>query len=120
MAISGAVGDVNDVSEGCAGRSVRGAFYVGLVMDDADVDGMRRGFVARRVRMPSSGVESWTVVGPDARPVGLIDEFLGWLTGIERSPNTVEAYARDAVFLSSRQNGRIFQPNAEGCEGPGC
>ena len=45
--------------------------------------------------MPSSGVESWTVVGPDGRLVGLVDEFLGWLTGIERSPNTVEAYARD-------------------------
>jgi integrase/recombinase XerD len=74
---------------------------LGHVMDDADVDGMRRGFVARRVRMPSSGVESWTVVGPDARPVSLLDEFLGWLTGIERSPNTVEAYARDlAAFWS--------------------
>ena len=51
--------------------------------------------------MPSSGVESWTVVGPDGRLVELVDEFLGWLTGIERSPNTVEAYARDlAAFWS--------------------
>ena len=51
--------------------------------------------------MPSSGEESWTVVGPDGRPVELVDEFLGWLTGIERSPNTVEAYARDlAAFWS--------------------
>ena len=51
--------------------------------------------------MPSSGVESWTVVGPDGRVVELIDEFLGWLTGIERSPNTVQAYARDlALFWS--------------------
>ena len=64
-------------------------------MDDDYVVGMRRGFAVRRVRMPSSGVESWAVVGPDGRPVGLVDEFLGWLTGIERSPNTVEAYARD-------------------------
>ena len=33
--------------------------------------------------------------------VEVIDEFLGWLTGIERSPNTVEAYARDlALFWS--------------------
>jgi integrase/recombinase XerD len=45
--------------------------------------------------MPSSAVQSWTVVAPDGRPVALVDEFLGWLTGIERSPNTVEAYARD-------------------------
>ncbi len=68
---------------------------------------MRRvGFVARRVRMPSSGVESWTVVGLDGRPVELLDEFLGWLTGIERSPNTVEAYACDLglfwSFLAER------------------
>ncbi len=56
---------------------------------------MHRGFVARRVRMPSSGVESWTVVGRDGRVVEVLDEFLGWLTAIERSPNTVEAYARD-------------------------
>jgi integrase/recombinase XerD len=45
--------------------------------------------------MSSSGVESWTVVGSDRRPVEPVDEFLVWLTGIERSPNTVEAYARD-------------------------
>ena len=84
-----------------AGRSM-----LGRVMDDAHVDGMRRGFVARRVRMPSSGVESWTVVGPDARPVPLVDEFLGWLTGIERSPNTVEAYARDLAAFWSFLAGR--------------
>ena len=56
--------------------------------------------------MPSSGVESWTVVGPDARPVPLVDEFLGWLTGIERSPNTVEAYARDLAAFWSFLAGR--------------
>ena len=65
-----------------------------------------RGFVARRVRMPSSGVESWTVVGPDGRAVEVIDEFLGWLTGIERSPNTVEAYARDLGLFWSFLEGR--------------
>jgi integrase/recombinase XerD len=79
---------------------------LGRVMDDDRVAGMRRGFAARRVLMPSSGVESWTVVGPDARPVALVDEFLAWLTGIERSPNTVEAYARDLglfwSFLAER------------------
>ena len=45
--------------------------------------------------MPSSGVESWTVIGPERAPVAVVDEFLAWLTQIERSPNTVEAYARD-------------------------
>jgi integrase/recombinase XerD len=66
----------------------------------------QRGFDVRRVRMPSSGVESWTVVGPDRRPVAVVEEFLAWLTQIERSPNTVEAYARDLrlfwSFLDSR------------------
>jgi len=47
-------------------------------MDDArSEDRMQLGFAARRVRMPSSGVESWTVVGPDGRVVEVIDEFLG-------------------------------------------
>ena len=56
--------------------------------------------------MPSSGVESWTVIGPDRRPVAVVDEFLAWLTDIERSPNTVEAYAHDLrafwTFLAER------------------
>ena len=76
------------------------------IMDDDRFVGMRRGFVGRRVRMPSGGVESWTVVGPDARPVALVDEFLGWLTGIERSPNTVEAYARDLALFWTFRDGR--------------
>jgi integrase/recombinase XerD len=53
------------------------------------------GFEARRVLLQSSGVESWTVIGPDLRPVAEVEECLGWLTSVERSPDTVEAYARD-------------------------
>jgi integrase/recombinase XerD len=75
-------------------------------MDDAQSDEARRGFVARRVRMPSSGVVTWTVVGPEGRVVEVIDEFLGWLTGIERSPNTVEVYARDLGVFWSFLDGR--------------
>jgi len=52
-------------------------------------------FESRRVLLPLSGVQSWTVIGPDLRPVAAVDEYLAWLTHIERSPNTVEAYARD-------------------------
>jgi len=101
-ALSGVVVDVIHVAGvGLSG----GVSMLGGVIDDGHVDGVRRrGCAARRVRMPSSGVESWTVVGPDGRLVwlvGVVDEFLGWLTGIERSPNTVEAYARDlAAFWS--------------------
>ncbi len=53
------------------------------------------GFQARRVFLPSSGVESWTVIGPDLRPVAEVEQYLGWLTSVERSRNRVEAYARD-------------------------
>ena len=75
-------------------------------MDDGQLGRTGRGFVAQRVRMPSSGVVSWTVVAPDGRVVEVIDEFLGWLTGIERSPNTVEAYARDLGLFWSFLGGR--------------
>ena len=49
----------------------------------------------RRVFMASRGTESFTIIGPDRRPVDVVDEYLGWLTDSERSPNTVEAYAHD-------------------------
>ncbi|MGZ6638879.1 MAG: tyrosine-type recombinase/integrase [Solirubrobacteraceae bacterium] len=64
-------------------------------MDDSDVRGRVGAFVVRRVFLPERSRESLTVVGPDLRPVGVIDEYLAWLTDCERSPNTVEGYARD-------------------------
>jgi hypothetical protein len=71
-----------------------------VVVHDVSESPERR-FEVRRVWMPSSADESWTLIGPDRRPVGVVEEFLAWLTHIERSPNTVEAYARDLkVFWS--------------------
>jgi site-specific recombinase XerD len=64
-------------------------------MDDSDVRGRVGGFVVRRVFLPERSRESFTVIGPDLRPVAVIDEYLAWLTDCERSPNTVEGYARD-------------------------
>ena len=52
-------------------------------------------YTVRRVFLPTRSVESFTVIGPDLRPVAAIDEYLAWLTNNERSPNTVEAYAYD-------------------------
>jgi len=51
--------------------------------------------LVQRVAMPGQGTESWTVLGDDDVPVGLVERFLAYLTGIERSPNTVKGYAHD-------------------------
>lgn len=47
----------------------------------------------QRVTMPVTGVESWTVVDGDWAPVAPVERYLAHLAGIERSPNTVKAYA---------------------------
>jgi integrase/recombinase XerD len=44
---------------------------------------------------PVSSRESWTVVGDDDRTVEPVELYLAYLTGVERSPNTVKAYAHD-------------------------
>ena len=62
--------------------------------------------LVQRVVMPASQRESWTVLGEDAVPVGPVERYLAYLTDIERSPNTVKAYAHDLkdwfVFLGAR------------------
>jgi integrase/recombinase XerD len=59
----------------------------------------------RQVVMPTSRV-SWTVLGDDGHPVEPVERYLAYLTDIERSPNTVKAYAHDLkdylVFLTAR------------------
>lgn len=60
----------------------------------------------QRVLMPSSQAESWTVLGDDLSPIDPVERFLAYLASIERSPNTVKAYAHDLkdwfAFLSNR------------------
>jgi hypothetical protein len=41
------------------------------------------------------GVESWTVIGPELRPVEPVDRYLAWLSSVERALTTVRAYAHD-------------------------
>ena len=50
--------------------------------------------LVQRVLMPVSSLESWTVLG-DGGPVEPIERYLAYLTDIERSPNTIKAYAHD-------------------------
>lgn len=47
----------------------------------------------QRVLMPGSGKESWTLLGNDGEVVEPAERYLGYLAAIERSPNTVRAYA---------------------------
>src|SRR4051794_19431540 len=62
--------------------------------------------LVQRVVMPASSLESWTVLGDDDLPVEPIERYLAYLTDIERSPNTIKAYAHDLkdyfVFLHGR------------------
>ena len=47
----------------------------------------------QRVVMPVTGAESWTVLGDDGVVVAPAERYLAYLSGLERSPNTVRAYA---------------------------
>ncbi|MER7672429.1 tyrosine-type recombinase/integrase [Kitasatospora sp. NPDC096128] len=62
--------------------------------------------LVQRVLMPDSLLESWTVLGDGGGTVEPIERYLAYLTDIERSPNTVKAYAHDLkdwfVFLGRR------------------
>lgn len=51
--------------------------------------------LVQRVLMPDTGLESWTVLGDEHAPLEPVDRWLAYLTDIERSPNTVKAYAHD-------------------------
>lgn len=60
----------------------------------------------QRVLASESAMESWTLLGDDLRPIGPVESFLAYLTAIERSPNTVKAYAHDLkdwwIYLDGR------------------
>src|SRR5664279_2758931 len=49
----------------------------------------------QRVVMPGSELGSWTLLGEDHVPVEPVERFLGYLASVERSPNTIKAYAHD-------------------------
>lgn len=60
----------------------------------------------QRVLAPGSMAESWTLLGSDLQPVGPVESFLAYLTAIERSPNTIKAYAHDLKDWWSYLGGR--------------
>lgn len=83
--------------------------------------------LVQRVLLPATRRESWTVLGDDG-PVQPVERYLAYLTDIERSPNTVKAYAHDLkdwfVFLAGqgldwREVGWKTSPGSSpGCGGP--
>ncbi|MBB5936547.1 hypothetical protein FHS42_003622 [Streptomyces zagrosensis] len=46
--------------------------------------------LVHRVLSPTTRLESWTVLGDDDVPVGPIEQYLAYLTDIERPPNTIQ------------------------------
>jgi hypothetical protein len=50
---------------------VRAGRYVARVLDAHDVNARESRYVVRRVFLPARGIESFTVIGPDLRPVEL-------------------------------------------------
>lgn len=53
---------------------------------------------AQRVVLPVTASESWTVVDADFLTVEPAERYLAHLAGIERSPNTVRAYAQSLAL----------------------
>jgi len=61
----------------------------------------------------ATGGLSWSLVGPDRVVVEPVERYLAWLTHIERSPNTVRAYAHDLKLYWS-----FLADTARGWEAP--
>ena len=79
-----------------------------------------------RVISPVSSRESWTVLGEDDAPVEPVERYLAYLSDIERSPNTVKAYAHDlkdwfdvprpvAAWIGGRCGWRMWVGSWRGC-----
>ncbi len=71
----------------------------------SSISGSLLSFIAHRVVL-SDGREAWTVLGADGAEVAPVVGFLRYLHRIERSPNTLRAYAHDLKlfweFLAGR------------------
>ncbi len=69
----------------------------------------------QRVVMPETEFESWTVLGDDQLPVEPVERFLAYLASIEKSPNTIKAYAHDlkdwfTYLVAHRRDWRTATP----------
>jgi len=55
--------------------------------------------IIHRIVVPGSGAETWTVLDDNFAPVAPAEDCLAYLAAIERSPNTVRAYAARLKLL---------------------
>jgi integrase/recombinase XerD len=67
--------------------------YLGHAIEHMFASLVGGGVFVQRVLMPVTDAESWTLLGDDGAVVEPADQYLAYLTAIERSPNTVRAYA---------------------------
>lgn len=70
----------------------------------------------QRLVMPASGAESWTVLDEALAPVAPAERFLAHLAAIERSPNTVKAYAHSLALWFAFLEGRALGWQQAGVE----
>jgi integrase len=62
----------------------------------------------QRVRLPGSNQVTWLVIGDDYLPIQPIQSYLSYLEGLERSPNTIHAYANHLkLFWEFLQDSRL-------------
>ncbi len=70
-----------------------------------------RSMRVQRVVMRDSGEESWTLLAEDHGPVESMERFLSYHASIEKSPNTVKAYAHDLkdwfIYLDARDAPKV-------------
>lgn len=88
-------------------------------MFDQEVRGGAAQLSVQVVVMPGTGARSFTVVGPDFEPVDAIESYLAHLVALERSPNTVRAYATSLKLFFEYLAGRQLGWEAVGLEDVG-
>jgi len=62
--------------------------------------------LVQKVIMPTTEAESWTVTDDNLEPVQPAEEYLAYLSAIERSPTTVRAYAHSLKLWFEFVTGR--------------
>jgi len=69
-----------------------GICVLDMVICGCPAGGLPGGLIfVQRVVVPSSRLESWTVIDEDGAPIESVERYLAYLIDLERSPNTVKA-----------------------------